>query len=157
MVSVEYVDASGREALRSLLSDYLIEFAAMEGVPVAGSADVPPQYRWFDQYWLDADRLPFAIHASEGETAGFCLIRVMDGGWNIAEFGIRREWRRRGIGRRAVTALAAIASSAGATHLRADVADWNDGALRFWLACGFRQIAESDGVATTRRVLDPPG
>ncbi len=156
MISVEQVDASGREALQSVLSDYLDELAAMQGVPVARSHDGSVAYRWFDHYWLDVDRLPFLIHTS-GAIAGFCLIRVMDGGWTIAEFGIRREWRRRGVGRDAVAALATIAASAGARHLHADVASWNDRALRFWSACGFRQIAEADGVATTQLVLNPPG
>jgi ribosomal protein S18 acetylase RimI-like enzyme len=78
----------------------------------------------------------------------------MDGGWNIAEFGISPEWRRRGIGRRAADELARAARRAGATHLRADVQCWNERAFRFWTACGFVPVVASGGVISTRLMLD---
>ena len=145
---------SGRNVLQSELSAYLVEFAEMEGVPVERSENGLASYRWFDRYWLDEDRLPFFIEDS-GELAGFCLVRVIEGGWNIAEFGIRRERRRAGVGRCSVDVLASAARSAGASHLRADVHHWNERALRFWSACGFRPIGEAEGIVPTRLVLDP--
>ena len=106
----------------------------MEGVDVEWLQDGVQAYRWFDEYWRDEQRLPFLIEES-GTVVGFRLIRAMDDGWNVAEFAIRAEWRRRGLGRESVDALASAAKSAGAGHLRADVHEWNDLALRFWTSC----------------------
>jgi GNAT superfamily N-acetyltransferase len=78
----------------------------------------------------------------------------MDDGWNVAEFGIRPEWRRRGLGRESVGALASAAKSAGAGDLRADVHEWNDRALRFWTSCGFVPVSVTGGVVSTRLALD---
>ena len=97
VVALVEVDLPDRDALRSELSGYLMELAEMEGVPLERRIDGSPAYRWFDRYWVDDDRIPFFIEVS-GEIAGFCLVRVMDAGWSIAEFGIRREWRRKGHG-----------------------------------------------------------
>jgi len=126
----------------------------MEGVPVARSADGEPNYRWFDLYGVDADRMPFFIEVA-GEIAGFCLIRVLQRSWNVAEFGIRPEWRRQRVGRRSVEALADIARLSGAAHLIADVHTWNERALNFWTACGFRQVCGEDGLVHTQLPLDP--
>ena len=110
-------------------------------------------YRWFDHYWRDEHRLPFFIEAN-GSVVGFCLIRVMDGGWNVAEFGVRPERRREGLGRAAVAAIASAAQNAEADHLRADAHDWNERALRFWTSCGFVPEAATGGIISTRLTLN---
>jgi len=46
MVAVVPARPSDREVLRSQLSDYLVEFAAMEGIQAAHAAS--PGCRWFD-------------------------------------------------------------------------------------------------------------
>jgi ribosomal protein S18 acetylase RimI-like enzyme len=148
VVSLVRVDESRREVLRALLSDYLTELAANEGA----AGDGPPVYGWFDLYWSDPGRVPFFIEAG-GAVVGFCLIRVMDDGWNIAEFGIRPDSRRTGLGSEAVRALSVAASTFGATHLRADVHAWNHGALEFWTSCGFVPVVASSGVVSTRLTL----
>jgi ribosomal protein S18 acetylase RimI-like enzyme len=142
--------------LRDELSAYLVEFAELEGVPAPLSEDGLPAYRWFDAYWSSEDRLPFLIMAS-GSVAGFCLVRVLDGGWNIAEFGINPGWRRRGVGGQAVSALAQVAMKAGADHLRADVHAWNNRGLSFWRACGFVPEQMEAGTVPTRLRLEPIG
>jgi len=45
VIALVEVDEPSRDALRRELSDYLVEFAEMEGVPVARSADGNPDYR----------------------------------------------------------------------------------------------------------------
>jgi hypothetical protein len=87
------VSTASREVLRSELSEYLVEFARMEGVPVQRAADGSHAYQWFDAYWVEDDRMPFFIEDA-GEIVGFCLIRAIHGGWTIAEFGIRAQRRR---------------------------------------------------------------
>ena len=112
VVVLARVNAEERQALRAQLSDYLEEFAEMEGVEVETADDGTPVYRWFDHYWRDEHRLPFFIEAA-GTAVGFCLIRVIDDGWNVAEFAICRERRREGLGRAAVGAIASAAEKAG--------------------------------------------
>jgi ribosomal protein S18 acetylase RimI-like enzyme len=148
------VSTASREVLRSELSEYLVEFARMEGVPVQRAADGSPAYEWFDACWVEDDRMPFFIEDA-GEIVGFCLIRAIHGGWTIAEFGIRPERRREGVGRRSVELLAKQARGAGADHLRADVKSWNERAVCFWTACGFEEVGAAGGILSTRLTLDP--
>jgi ribosomal protein S18 acetylase RimI-like enzyme len=129
-----------RDELGRMLADYLFEFDGRTG-----------PYRYLDAYWLEPERLPFLIETG-GDSAGLCLIRVRDGGWEIAEFTVVPGRRRDGIGRAAVEALARLAQATGATHLLAKVHPDNTGALPFWLAAGFRETA-SDGPVVTRREL----
>lgn len=128
-----------RELLHALVRDYIFEFD--------GSTDYP----YLDLYWAEDGRLPFLIDDA-GETQGFCLIRIRDGGWEIAEFAVLPDVRRGGVGRTAVEELAARARDDGAAFLQAKVHPDNLKALPFWLACGFSQI-DSPGVVTTRRAL----
>jgi predicted acetyltransferase len=129
-----------RELLGRLLADYLFEFDGRT-----------EPYPYFDAYWAGPERLPFLIEA-DGEVVGFCLIRVRDDGWSIAEFSVVPEQRRAGVGRAAVNAVAGRARAAGAGHLEAKVHLDNRGALPFWLAVGFREVA-APGVIVTRRNL----
>jgi ribosomal protein S18 acetylase RimI-like enzyme len=134
--------AADRELLRRLLADYLYEF----------DGSTAP-YPHFDAYWAEPERLPFLI-ADDDALAGFCLIRVLDRGWQVAEFSVLPEQRRGGIGRDAVEELAARARASGASHLEAKVHPDNREALPFWLAVGFTVADESAGGATvTRRDL----
>src|SRR5437763_8118440 len=107
MTHLQPAGAADRELLRHLLADYLFEFDG-RATP----------YPYLDAYWIEPERLPFLIAATDG-IAGFCLIRVLDGGWQIAEFSVLPERRRGGLGRDAVEELAARAKAAGANHLEA--------------------------------------
>lgn len=156
MIALVEVTQARRDALRRELSEYLVELAENEGVSVTRSPNGEPAYRWFDDYWLSDDRLPFFIEV-EGVVGGFCLIRMLDSAWNIAEFGVRPEQRRQRVGHRTVGALANQARSSGADHLRADVHDWNEPALRFWTACGFHRVQTADGIIQTQFPLEPGG
>ena len=129
-----------RERLRRLLADYLLEFD--------GRTSRTP---YFDAYRQEPERLPFLIEA-DGEVVGLCLIRIRDGGWDIAEFSITPNHRRTGVGRAAVEAVAECARVNGATHLQAKVHPDNRQALAFWLGVGFREH-EAPGVVVTRREL----
>src|SRR5579883_1018593 len=129
-----------REQLRRLLADYLFEFDGRTG-----------PYPDFDAYWAEPECLPFLVE-SDDKPVGFCLIRVRDNGWSIAEFSILPERRRAGVGRAAVNAIAERARAAGATHLEAKVHPDNREVLPFWLAVGFHEVATLS-VAVTRRGL----
>jgi len=139
-VTLREATLDDRDQLGRLLADYLFEFD--------GRTD---PYPYFDAYWREPERLPFLIDDA-GEVVGLCLIRVRDGGWDIAEFSVTPDRRRNGVGRAAVEAVAAPARADGASHLQAKVHSDNRGALPFWLALGFREY-EAPGVIVTRRTL----
>ena len=140
MAVLRVATSDDRELLRQLLTDYLYEF---------DSRTEP--YPYFDAYWEEPERLPFLIDA-DGETAGFCLIRIVEDGWHIAEFSVRPEKRRDGIGGGAVNDLSERARAAGATYLEAIVNPDNLQALPFWLAAGFRVVSEPKPVVTRREL-----
>jgi predicted acetyltransferase len=130
-----------RELLRRLLADYLYEF---DGTTTP--------YPYFNSYWEQPERLPFLMVADD-EVAGFCLIRLLDGGWHVAEFFVLPEKRRDGVGRSAVEELAEKARGAGATHLAAKVHPDNRNGLSFWLAVGF-EITDGPEPIVMRRDLE---
>ena len=131
-----------RELLRRLLADYLFEFDGRT-----------ESYPYFDAYWSEPERLPFVIEKND-RVVGFCLIRVLDGAWSIAEFSVMPDERRNGVGRAAVEAVAERAREQGVAYLEAKVHPDNREALPFWLAIGFSEVEGPDtGVAVTRRTL----
>ena len=138
MATLRPAEHADRELLRGLISDYLYE--------VDGRRE---PYKYFDAYWTEPERLPFLIDAN-GELAGFCLIRVLDDCWHIAEFSVLPEKRRNRIGRSAVEDLAARACNAGAKELEAKVHPDNHAALAFWLAAGFVIVSEPEPIVTRR-------
>jgi predicted acetyltransferase len=71
--------------LRHLLTQYLVEFAAMEGSDVKRDTQGHVPYRYFDQYWSESERFPFGIWVGD-ELCGFYLLRDSEEQWNIAEF-----------------------------------------------------------------------
>lgn len=139
-VTVRPADPGDRELLRQLLFDYLFEFDGRT-----------EPYPYFDAYWTEPARLPFLIDA-DGEAAGLCLVRVRDDDWAIAEFYVKPDRRRGGVGRAAVEAVAVLARGAGAAYLEAKVHSDNQDALPFWLSVGFEVVA-SPGVVVTQRRL----
>jgi ribosomal protein S18 acetylase RimI-like enzyme len=139
-VALREAGLDDRELLRQLLADYLFEFDGRT-----------EPYPYFDAYWAEPERMPFVIE-TRGEVVGFCLIRVRDDGWSIAEFSVVPEQRRSGVGRAAVDVVADRARVAGAEHLEAKVHPDNRKALPFWLAVGFHQVS-APGVIVTRRNL----
>jgi ribosomal protein S18 acetylase RimI-like enzyme len=138
MTRLRIAEPSDRELLRKLLADYLYEFDGRT-----------EPYPYVDAYWEEPERLPFLIER-DGEVAGFCLIRILDDCWHIAEFSVTPENRRGGIGRDSVADLAEKARAAGATTLEAKVRPDNEGALPFWLAAGFEIVSGPEPIVTRR-------
>jgi GNAT superfamily N-acetyltransferase len=142
MVTVREARRDDRDLLAGLLGDYLFEFDGRT-----------EPYPYLDAYWEEPQRLALLIE-SAGVVCGLCMIRRRNGGWSIAEFYVEPSRRRGGVGRAAVEALAARASSEGAAFLEAKVHPDNRWALPFWLRVGFSEIDPPDtGVTVTRRSL----
>ena len=142
-VRVVQAPAGLKPALRTLLTDYLVEFAVRGGeVPPARDADSHVAYRWFDDYWTDPARTPLAIWAGES-LAGFSLLRDTTTAWSIAEFYVVPSWRRVGVGAAAASAIKAWCQADGRhAKLEAGTLRWNDSALAFWRSQGFETVAE---------------
>lgn len=141
-VNLREASLGERDRLERLLAEYLFEFDGRT-----------EPYPYLDLYWEETERQPFLIEV-DGAVAGLCLIRDRDGGWSIAEFWVRPDQRRSGVGRAALEAVAERGRAAGAGHLEAKVHPDNHEALPFWLAVGFREIGGAGtGVTVTRRPL----
>ena len=138
MASLRPADADDRELLRRLLGDYLFEFDGRT-----------EPYPYFDAYRTEPERLSFLIDV-DGTVVGFCLIRVLDDCWHIAEFSVLPEKRRGSVGRSAVDELAERARAAGATALEAKVHPDNRDALPFWVAVGFEIVSKAEPIVTRR-------
>jgi predicted acetyltransferase len=142
-VRVEQVPLSLKAALRTLLTDYLVEFAERGGEqPPARDADGHVVYRWFDDYWTDQARTPLGIWLDDA-LVGFCLLRDTSTTWSIAEFYVEPSSRCRGVGAAAVEAVKAICRDRGQyDRLLAGTLRWNTTVLSFWHRQGFETVAE---------------
>jgi GNAT superfamily N-acetyltransferase len=75
----------------------------------------------------------------------FCHARTW---WEVDQLAVRPEWRRRGVARALLTAVAAEAGHAGVNQLQLSTWSFNTGALEAWRHLGFVP-------QTTRFVIDP--
>jgi predicted acetyltransferase len=105
---IELAAASLSDArlIESLLDDYLRELSEHRDVPV-GATD-SARYPYLDAYWSEPGRHAFLIKRS-GDIVGFALVRdpASTGSaiHQLAEFYIKPESRRSGIGHHAVLAI----------------------------------------------------
>ncbi len=129
-VRLDPVPMADKAALKAFLDPYLIAHADLAD-PERRYGD-PTVFEYFDLYWIEPERTPYWVIA-DGQPAGFVLINT----WSpsglgtdraIAEFYIRPELRRRGLGLAA--ALAAFATHAGVWELQVYRA--NPEGMGFW-------------------------
>jgi len=124
--------SSDAELINSLLDEYLIELSSYRGVP--SDATTSASYPYLDAYWSDPGRYAFIIQHG-GHPVGFVLIRdptsTKSAVYQLAEFYIKPESRRLGIGRRAVYAI--WKRFPGQWELQ--VHTQNSAAVQFWESC----------------------
>ncbi len=86
-----------KEILRKLIREYQQELLKIEE---------PEEYKYLDSYWEKENRFPYFIKVDKN-IIGFALVNdynlVNKGGKNIAEFYIKKEFRKNGIGK--ITAM----------------------------------------------------
>jgi predicted acetyltransferase len=122
---ISAVPESEKPKLWEELQNYLAELSKLGGRTAVNG--VFP-YRYFDAYWREPGRWPFWIKAQEA-IAGFALVRKLDdGAFEMAEFYIRPEHRRSGIG--AGSARELFARFPGRWHL--SEFKENAAAIAFW-------------------------
>src|SRR5262249_37784374 len=95
-VETRSIPVSEKGDLWAYLQDYIDEMRAFdEGIERVGGVY---QYKWFDHYWNGEKRWPFWAVA-DGTRAGFALLRREESGeMEMAEFYIRPDSRRGGVG-----------------------------------------------------------
>ncbi|WP_148874048.1 GNAT family N-acetyltransferase [Serratia marcescens] len=114
--SLEQATRAQRPLLAAMLSACLRELGA-DG-----------DYPFLPLYWREIGRYPYLI-LSDRQTAGFALVRRLDSATvEMAEFYIKPEWRRIGLGQRAARAL--FAQHPGGWSLA--VSQDNPRGLAFW-------------------------
>lgn len=68
--------------------------------------------------------------------------------WEVDQLGVRPEWRRRGVARALLAAVASVALDAGVGELQLSTWSFNTGAQEAWLSLGFE-------ARSTRFAIDP--
>jgi predicted acetyltransferase len=61
-------------------------------------------YPYLDAYWQEDERFPYLLY-SGNDLAGFALVRKVEGHWEMAEFYVKSDFRRHGLGRTCAAAL----------------------------------------------------
>ncbi len=104
-VTLEPVPLEQKPVLARLLQMYLYEFTQYEPWTISDTGEYA--YRYLDAYWAPwpgEERYPLLIR-TEGELAGFAMVRAVNGSNVMAEFFVLRKFRRRGIGSVAAKAV----------------------------------------------------
>ena len=131
-VAVRQASVTDREELEILLDRYLAELSQYR--ENAAGATSAAEYPYFELYWSNADRFPFAIRVNE-TVVGFALIRRLKENsvvvFQVAEFFVFPGCRRRGIGSMAIASI--WKQLPGSWELQ--VIRGNDSAFRFWRDC----------------------
>lgn len=82
-----------------------------------------------------------AVAEAEGFLIGFAAIALAGGVGDLTRIAVAASARRTGVATDLLAAVETQASQAGAERLLLEVADSNDGAVAFYVARGFEEIA----------------
>ena len=105
---LESIDKTEAARLKRLMVDYLQEMAMYTTVPTDPQGALT--YPYLEHYWREPDRFPFIVRIDAAD-CGFALVRrtldPADGQpeHSIAEFFIKPEYRRGGLGTQVATTL----------------------------------------------------
>lgn len=102
-LNLKAAQLSDKEVIRNLMQYYFYDFSEFNDTAVTTKGKFG-EYPYLDNYWEETTRYPFIL-TSEGENAGFVLVRYIEEGdtsyYSIAEFFILKKFRRNGLGREA--------------------------------------------------------
>jgi len=142
---------SNSQQIESLLDDYLGELSNYRDVSFGATNSA--SYPHLDAYWSEVGRHIFLIQYSE-RIVGFAFIRDPSStesvAHQVAEFYVRSDSRRLGIGRRAVLEIWKLFPGQWELQVHAR----NTAALQFWTLCieteaneniQFQEVKASDG------------
>ena len=131
-IELAIAGSSDADLVNSLLDEYLLELGSYRDVPSGTTTSAP--YPHLDAYWSEPGRHAFIIQHG-GHSVGFALIRdptsTKSAVYQLAEFYIKPERWRLGIGRRAVRAI--WKRFPGQWEMQ--VHTRNSAAVQFWESC----------------------
>ncbi len=95
---------------------------------------------------LIRDKSKNVVVAREGHSlAGFGIMTYQQNSANLDLLAIKRQYRRRGVGRQVVRWLEKVALTAGISNVFVQVRKTNRGAVRFYKKLGYHVIGEARG------------
>jgi predicted acetyltransferase len=96
-VIIKPASVEEKQTIFSLLQFYLKELSQFPDEQIEYlDQDGVYHYPYLDAYWLDNERYPYIL-LTNNEIAGFALVRQESTHWEMAEFYILPEFRRRGL------------------------------------------------------------
>src|SRR3990170_3553365 len=105
---IKLAKISEKETIKNLLQPYLTELSVFpDEDPDYKDRNGTYLYPYLDAYWKEKERFPYLMYCEE-QIAGFALVRVRvedDGLWEIAEFYVLLEFRRRGLAMTCITEI----------------------------------------------------
>ena len=140
MVHVIGAELPSEPVLWNLLQLYAYEFSEFTVQDIGD--DGTYAYKYFDQYWIDADRHPY-LFRHDGRLAGFAFVHSGEP-HDMAEFFIMKKYRRGGLGMDAAHQLFAL--HPGAWQVRQMAA--NTRATAFWhraIPVPFEEVVDDHG------------
>ncbi len=105
-------------------------------------------WHWREQRVYDAifaDNVNVIVAKSGDEFVGFGIMRYFDDGSNIDLMGIKKEYRRLGVGGRIVRWLEKVACVAGISYITVQAREKNYQAAGFYQKLGFEIIDKKPG------------
>jgi ribosomal protein S18 acetylase RimI-like enzyme len=115
------------------------------------AADEPPSVAALESH--RAAGRAWAVESS-GEVAGYVLVDVVDGAAHVEQVSVDPAFARRGLGRRLIDHVAAVAEAKGRPAVTLTTfrdVPWN---APYYRRCGFRDLAESELGPELRRLRD---
>ena len=96
--TIEPAKISAKGIIRKLLQPYLTELSQFNDIsPDPKNEKGEYVYPYLDSYWVEDNRYPYLLYCY-GELAGFALVRKEVNYYEIAEFYVLSEFRRKGLG-----------------------------------------------------------
>jgi len=132
VVELVKADHSNFRQIESMLDDYLGELSNYREVSIGATSSA--NYQHLDAYWSEVGHHIFLIQYSK-QVVGFAFIRDLNStelvAHQVAEFYVRPDSRRLGIGRSAVLEIWKLFP--GKWELQVHIR--NTAAIRFWVSC----------------------
>ena len=137
-LSIQLASVDKKDEILKLLIKYSKELEQYQEYP---SGEIASN-RYFNLYWTEKDRFPFVVYINE-ELIGFCLLRVEENYYSIAEFYIKPNFRQLGHGKTLLHSIIEFCKEDGKhSSIIADCFIKNIIATKFWTSNGFITIKE---------------
>ncbi len=132
-LNVHLASTDNKDEIFQLLIKYSKELEQIQETPSGKIASK----EFFNFYWTESDRFPFVAY-DNNVLIGFCLLRVEESYYSIAEFYIKPNFRHLGYGKSMLNFIIEFCKVQGKySSIIADPLIKNSIAKNFWTANGF--------------------